>query len=281
MSRFDANIFYKVAMSASDFSRLSTYIYNNCGIKLPPSKKTMLEGRLHKRLRALHITSFKEYCEYLFSVEGQKLEVYHMIDVVTTNKTDFFREAVHFDFLSNKVLPNAEKDQLFRVWSAACSTGEEPYTIAMVLNEYVEKKAGFHYSIFGTDISGRALEVAATAVYAEDKVAPVPLVLKRKYLLKSKDVHNKTVRIVPELRSKVSFERLNFIDGDFSTIPSFNVIFCRNVLIYFDRATQEKVIRKLCTKLEPGGILFLGHSESIANMDLPLIQIQPTTFRKI
>jgi len=272
-------------MTDFDFSRLSAFIYTNYGIKLPPSKKTMLEGRLQKRLRVLNISTFKSYCEYLFSVEGQKTELLQMIDVVTTNKTDFFREAVHFDFLSNSILPVALKENTlakpFKVWSAGCSTGEEPYTVAMLLSEVLEKKPNFNFQIFATDISSRALHAAETAVYTEEKIAPIPLVLKRKYLLKSKDANSKTVRIVPQLRAKVSFDRLNFIDGDFSTIQTFNVIFCRNVLIYFDRQTQEKVIKKLCSKLEPGGYLFLGHSESIANMSLPLVQIQPTTFKKI
>ncbi len=240
----------------------------------------MLEGRLHKRLRVLGLSTFKDYCQFLFSAEGIKSELFHMIDVVTTNKTDFFREAAHFEYLTNHILPSVGKENVFNVWSAGCSSGEEPYTLAMVLNDFAERNTGFNYNIFGTDISGRVLQAAATAVYAEEKVAPVPLSMKRKYLLKSKNATQKTVRIIPELRSKVTFDRLNFIDGDFSSIITFNVIFCRNVLIYFDRATQEKVIYKLCKKLKPGGILFLGHSESIANMNLPLTQIQPTTFRK-
>ncbi len=285
MSYPDSNIFHTSNMTAADFNKLSTFIFNNYGIKLPPSKKTMLEGRLHKRLKALNISSFKEYCEYVFSAEGKRLELINMVDVVTTNKTDFFREAVHFDFLSNNILPGFIKvhsfTKPFKVWSAGCSTGEEPYTLAMVLSQFAEKNTGFNFNIFATDISTQALNRAASAVYAEEKVAPVPMLLKRQYLLKSKDALNKTVRIIPQLREKVTFDRLNFIDGDFSPIPNFNVIFCRNVLIYFDRATQEKVIQKLCSKLEPGGFLFLGHSESVANMNLPLMQIQPTTFKKI
>ena len=139
----------------------------------------------------------------------------------------------------------------------------------------------FFDHIIGTDISTRALKSAVTAVYGLEKVAPVPLVLKRKYLLKSKDTHNKTVRIVPELRAKVSFDWLNFIDSDYTSLPSFDVIFCRNVLIYFDRPTQEKVIKKLCNKLKTNGFLFLGHSESVSQMDLPLVQIRPTIFKKV
>jgi len=276
--------FIGTGLSNTDFNRLSAFIYSNYGIKLPLAKKLMLEGRLQKRLKALNLNSYKAYCDYLFSNEGQQLEVIPMVDLVTTNKTDFFREAVHFEFLLEQVLPSELRGQngnSFKVWSAGCSSGEEPYTLAMVLNEYKLRNKDFDYQVIGTDISTRALHNAVTAVYAQEKVAPVPLALKRKYLLRSKDALNKTVRIVPELRAKVSFDWLNFIDGDYSVMPSFDTIFCRNVLIYFDRQTQEKVIQKLCTKLKTNGYLFLGHSESVAHMDLPLAQIRPTVFKKI
>ncbi|MEP6583526.1 MAG: CheR family methyltransferase [Ginsengibacter sp.] len=272
-------------MTNTEFNKLSGFILHNYGIKLPLAKKTMLEGRLQKRLRVLHLNSFKDYCDYVFSAEGQQMELVHMIDVVTTNKTDFFREAVHFDFLSNNVLPKyCDRDisaKPFKVWSAGCSTGEEPYTLAMVMSEFSQKYPGFDYNIFATDISSRALHAATTAVYSTEKVSSIPFALKKKYLLKSKDEQKKTVRIIPELRSKVNFKSFNFLESNFSFTQSFNVVFCRNVLIYFDRPTQEKVILKLCSKLETGGYLFLGHSESISNMNLPLVQIQPTTFKKI
>ncbi len=162
-----------------------------------------------------------------------------------------------------------------------CSSGEEPYTLAMVISEFAEKYPAFDFNILATDISSRALHAAVTAVYTTEKAAPIPFILKKKYLLKSKDEHKKTVRVIPALRSKVNFKSFNFLEDNFSFAQNFNAIFCRNVLIYFDRPTQEKVIQKLCTKLETGGYLFLGHSESISNMNLPLLQIQPTTFRKI
>jgi len=281
----DHNSAYLVTMTNLEFNKLSIFILNNYGIKLPIAKKTMLEGRLQKRLRALKIHSFKDYCECVFSKEGQQTEVPHMIDVVTTNKTDFFREAVHFDFLSDTILPKHHKNnnssKPFKVWSAGCSTGEEPYTLAMVLNEFSEKFSNFDYNIFATDISGKALNAAIIAVYSQEKVSPVPYTFKKKYLLKSKDEQKRTVRIIPGLRAKVNFDRFNFLDGQVNYAQNFNVIFCRNVLIYFDRPTQEKVILKLCSKLEPGGYLFLGHSESISNMNFPLVQIHPTTFKKI
>lgn len=278
---------YKAVMSADDFKKLSTFIYREYGIKMPEVKKTMLQSRLHKRLRELGITSYKEYVDYLFSKEGQNTEIIHMIDMVSTNKTDFFREPVHFDFLHSNVLPELlfsdKPNRFIKIWSAGCSSGEEPYTIAMSLSEFASSNPGcvFDYSILATDISTRMLKSAAEAIYKEARVDMLPLNLKKRYLLKSKDRTAPTVRIVPELRNKVSFQRLNFMDSHYNTAENFDIVFCRNVLIYFDRETQEKVINRLCTKLKPGGIFFLGHSESITNFNVPLKQIKPTIFRKI
>lgn len=277
------NDIFKAKLSDADFSRLSDFIYNEYGIKMPPVKKVMLQSRLQKRLRELDIVSFKDYVDYVFSKEGQDNEVIHMIDVVSTNKTDFFREPVHFDYLANNVIPEflAEAgSRTLKVWSAACSSGEEPYTIAITLSECKEKHPGFDFSIFGTDISTRILKSAIDAIYKEQRIDEIPLTYKRKYFLKSKDRTNPTVRVVPELRRKISFARLNFMDNSYNVNETFDVIFCRNVLIYFDRETQEKVINKLCQRLKPNGIFFLGHSESITSMQVPLKQIKPTIFRK-
>lgn len=279
------NEIFRAKLSNEDFNRLSDFIFNQYGIKMPMAKKIMLQSRLQKRLRELNIVDFKEYVDYVFSKEGQDNEVIHMIDVVSTNKTDFFREPVHFDFLSNVVIPELMAEptsqKFLKVWSAGCSSGEEPYTIAMTLQDCKEKYPGFDFSIFGTDISTRILKSAIEAIYKENRVEEVPLLIKRKYFLKSKDRANPTVRIIPDLRKKVSFGRLNFMDSSYNVPDSFDVIFCRNVLIYFDRETQERVINKLCTKLKTNGFFFLGHSESITSMQVPLKQIKPTIFRKI
>lgn len=276
---------YKATLSNEDFKRLSTFIFKEYGIKMPEVKKTMLQSRLHKRLRELNMTNYKDYVDFVFSKEGQGNEVIHMIDVVSTNKTDFFREPVHFDFLHSHVLPellNRERpNRLIKIWSAGCSSGEEPYTLAMSISEYMLEHPGFDYSIFATDISSRILKSAVDAIYKENRVEMLPIQLKKRYLLKSKDRINPTVRIVPDLRRRVSFQRLNFMDNTYNVPENFDIIFCRNVLIYFDRETQEKVINKLCTKLKPDGFFFLGHSESITNFDVPLKQLKPTIFRKI
>jgi chemotaxis protein methyltransferase CheR len=278
------NQIFSAKMSEDDFNRLSSFIFSQSGIKMPPVKKVMLQSRLQKRLRELKIVSFKDYVDYVFSTEGQKNEIIHMLDVVSTNKTDFFREPVHFDFLLSNILPDfvstkGESNSL-KVWSAGCSSGEEPYTIAITLNDFKQTHPKFDYSILGTDISSQILQKASMAVYKEDRIENIPLEMKRKYFLKSKDQEKKQVRVVKNLRNKINYKRLNFMDDVYNLTESFDVIFCRNVLIYFNRETQENVINKLCTKLKSGGYLFIGHSESIMGMNVPLEQIKPTVFRR-
>ncbi len=278
---------YKAVMTSEEFSRLSAFIYGEYGIKMPEVKKTMLQSRLHKRLRELNMTSYKDYIEYLFSKEGQQIEVIHMIDMVSTNKTDFFREPVHFDFLHSHALPELlsgdRSNRQIKLWSAGCSSGEEPYTISISLCEFMEQHPllAFDYSILATDISTRVLKTASEGIYKEARVEMLPLNLKKKYLLRSKDKTSPTIRIIPDLRRRINFHRLNFMDNAYNVPDSYDIIFCRNVLIYFDRETQEKVINRLCAKLKPNGFFFLGHSESITNFNVPLKQLKPTIFRKI
>jgi len=277
--------FYNAKLSQVDFDRLSRFIFDQSGIKLPQVKLIMLQSRLQKRLKDLNMTTFKEYVDYVFSPEGLENEIIHMLDVVSTNKTDFYREPVHFDFLNNVVLPefyeNGKNINSFNVWSAGCSSGEEPYTIAFTLSEFKEKFPGFNYNIVATDISTQILNKAKLAVYKEDLVNSVPFFIKKKYLLKSKDRNNKTIRINKELRDKVNFFRFNFMEINYNLPYMFDVIFCRNVLIYFTRETQEQVLTKLCSKLKPGGYLFIGHSESIIGLELPIQQIKPTIYKRI
>lgn len=279
------NKIFSAKMTDDDFNRLSEFVFEQSGIKMPPVKKIMLQSRLQKRLRELKITCFKEYADYVFSKEGQRNEIIHMLDVVSTNKTDFFREPVHFDFLNSNVLPEfIQKNRVnynMKVWSAGCSSGEEPYTIAITLNEFKRSYQKFDYSIMATDISSQILQKAITAVYKEERIVNIPLEIKKKYFLKSKDKDQKTVRVISELRNKTKYQRLNFMSDVYNLTDTFDVIFCRNVLIYFNRETQEQVINKLCSKLKHGGYLFIGHSESILGMNLPLEQIKPTIFRHI
>lgn len=274
---------YKTSLSDKEFSRLSSYIQGNYGIKMPPIKKTVLQGRLQKRLRKLQIPDFKTYVDFVFSKEGEN-EIIHMMDVVSTNKTDFYREPIHFELLQEEILVdvfNRKGRGKINVWSAGCSSGEEPYTLAIVLNEFKEKNPGFDFQIIATDISTQMLQQGANAVYKEERIEVVPLNIKKKYFLKSKERNNPKVRLINELRSKVKFQRLNFMDNVYQINESFDIIFCRNALIYFERDNQEQVINKLCNKLVPNGYFFLGHSESITNMKVPLRSLRPTVFTKI
>lgn len=273
-------------LSEKDFMRLSHFIHGECGIKMPVPKKVMLEARLKKRLRTLGLESFEEYCEFLFSPAGMEQERCLMINVVTTNKTDFFREPRHFEYLVKEAVPElirlcgAGTRRPLSIWSAGCSTGEEPYTLTMVLTEFAGRNPGFTFSILASDISTGVLEKAVKGIYKEERVDAVPPEFKRKYLTKSKDRIKKLIRIVPELRSLVKFRRLNFLDHDFGMRELQDIIFCRNVIIYFDRPTQEKVLGRLCQHLIPGGYLFMGHSETLSSLDLPLVSVGPMVYRK-
>jgi chemotaxis protein methyltransferase CheR len=272
-----------VRMDDADFKMMSRFIYTQCGIKMPPAKRTLLESRLQKRLRVAGMASFKAYLEYVFTPQGQATELIPMIDAVTTNKTGFFRGPDHFEYLRDTVAPTLLKSgrNHLQCWSAACSTGEEPYTLAMVLSEARLHHPALTYSILATDLSTRVLQRAAQAVYTEDQVADIPLALRRRYLLQSKDRQARKVRVQAALREKVLFQRMNLMDEVYHTGTSFQIIFCRNVLIYFDRPTQEQVVQKLSHRLDTGGYLFIGHSESLTQMNVPLQQIRPTIFRKL
>ncbi|OPZ60214.1 MAG: Chemotaxis protein methyltransferase [Deltaproteobacteria bacterium ADurb.Bin510] len=268
-------------LTSALFEKLSEFIYAESGIRLPAAKRTMLSARLYKRLRELKLESLEAYCQYLFSPAGQEAEIVSLLDVVSTNKTDFFREPRHFEFLSRQALPQlAAEARPLNVWSAACSSGEEVYTLAMVLSEYAERQADFDYRILGTDISTRVLEIARTGVYDTARVEPIPHELKLKYLMRSKRGDGR-YRVVPELRARTGFRRLNFMEPDFGLREQMDVIFCRNVLIYFDRATQERVLQHLCLHLKPGGYLFTGHSESTSGLRLPIQPVAASVGRRL
>ena len=279
MEELDLQRIFAAQLSDAEFTKLSKFIYTQYGIKMPPEKRIMLQSRLQKRLRALKIYTFKEYIEYAFSHGND--EIIHMMDVVSTNKTDFYREPSHFEFLTQTILPKLynEKKQI-KVWSAGCSSGQEVYTLAIEMSEYSAKNPGFDFSILGTDISTLMLKKAHAAIYTEDMVSMIPMEIKKKYLLKSKEREKKLIRINNILRNKVKFQRINFMDDHYSVNEQFDIIFCRNVLIYFDRETQEKVINKLCNYLRTEGYFFLGHSESITNLNVPLKQLKPTVYSK-
>ncbi len=275
----------KVRLEQKDFDRISKYVTRHYGIKLPPEKQIMVEGRLQKRIKAIGQTSFRQYLEHVFSEEGQ-FELIKMVDAISTNKTDFFREPPHFDFLTQKYLPTKAdelKGQPLNIWSAAASTGEEIYTLAIVIEEFnrTSSKPRINYFIHGTDISSEALQHALSAIYKEDRIQPIPNEMKKRYFLRSRDRSKTLVRVIPELRKKVKFSRLNLMDTAYKMDRKFDLVFCRNVLIYFDKFNQEAVINKLSAHLKEDGYFFLGHSESIIGKHVPLRQVQPTIYKKI
>lgn len=269
-------------LSAANFARLSALIQSYSGIKMPPTKRTMLEGRLRRRMRHLGVAYLDDYCRRLFDEGGLDDELVHLIDAVTTNKTEFFREPAHFRFLAERGLAAlAQGRRRIKAWSAACSTGAEPYTLAMVIEEHLlATTSRLDYSILCTDLCTEVLHEAHAGVYAEAMIAPVAHELRARYLMRARNPDRRVVRIVPKLRAQLAFARLNLMDEAYPVDSDMDMVFCRNILIYFDKETQAKVLRRLCSHLRPGGFLFLGHSESIVGMDLPVRQIANTVFER-
>lgn len=276
--------FEPALLENKDFKRLSEFIMSQYGIKMPPAKKTMLQCRLQKRLQLLNFQTFSQYVDFLFSSQGQQDELTHMVDAISTNKTDFFREKNHFEFLYNQgiedYLIKSGKKKL-SIWSAGCSSGEEPYTLAIILDEFSSNKQFIDYQIFATDISSGILENAIIGIYPEEKIAMIPYDLIRKYFLKGKGSYSNKVRVKQNLRDKIIFQKFNLVNSNFDGLGQYDIIFCRNVMIYFARNTQCDLLLKFSNHLNTDGYLFLGHSESITGFSLPLKQIKPTIFRKI
>jgi chemotaxis protein methyltransferase CheR len=281
----DAPALRTATLSDREFEQFAHLITERLGIRMAEGKRTMLEGRLARRIRQLKLSSFEQYRRYLFHPANEESEFVHFADVVTTNKTDFFREPTHFDYLAGAALPTLGRSSrthswAAKVWCAGCSSGEEAWTLAMVMSEHGAKNPEFDFSILATDISTRVLVRAREAVYSHAVVEPVPLALRKRYLLSSRDASLKLVRVAPELREKVSFDRLNFMDRTYDVKTTFDVIFFRNVMIYFSKSTQEAVVNRLCARLRPGGYLFVGHSESLAGLSVPLRQVALAIYRR-
>jgi len=270
-------------LSNRNFTRLAEVINDTSGIKMPISKKTMIEGRLRRRVAALELPDLNAYCDYLFDSSDFEAELIHLINVATTNKTDFFREPAHFEFMTRTALPAlAEAGQRkVKIWSAAASIGAEAYTLAMVMEEFRRGGPGLDYSILATDICTEVLAQGTSGRFPKAMIDPVPIDLRRRYILQSRDPAADEVRIAPALRTKVAFARLNLIDKTYPVGSDMDFIFCRNILIYFDKPTQERVLSRLCDHLRPGGYLVLGHSESAVGVDLPVVAVVNTIFQKV
>jgi chemotaxis protein methyltransferase CheR len=264
------------------FSQFSQLVYEKAGIFLKPEKRELLNSRLAKRLRDLKIATYKEYYNFLLKDKSGE-ELVKMINCVSTNFTSFFRENAHFDFLKKTILPelielNRHKGEM-NFWSSACSSGEEPYTLGMVLQEYWEHKQHIRYKIMATDISTDVLAMAERGVYAEEKIGKVPLDLRKKYFQKGVGKSSGYVKIKKSLKSLITFRRFNLMEP-FPWQDSLDVIFCRNVMIYFDLATQQNLVNKFYNCLVPGGYLLIGHSESLTSVEHNFEQIATTAYRK-
>jgi len=276
---------YCYELSNAYFNKFSSFIYKECGISYPPDKKILLEGRLRRRIKALNMLEYEEYYNYLISPDGIENELIFFINVVTTNKTDFFREPAHFNYLKDNLLPQLYADggsryrSSFSTWSAGCSSGEEPYTLAIVMEEFKRQYSSFNYEVFASDISSDVLHCAVKGVYPEDSLIDVDISFKKKYFLKSKAPGSRLVRVVPELRDRINFFRLNLMDKVYNVPKKFNAIFCRNVIIYFDKKTQEEVLNRFASNLLPDGYLFLGHSETITGLNTPFTRISSTIYQ--
>ena len=265
-----------VDLTEAQFRHVGDLVTRIAGIQLPAGKESLVRSRLIKRLRALGIPTMSEYLEFL-SKDSSRAELAEMVDVLTTNKTSFFREIEHFRLLQETILPAlAQRGGPIRIWSAGCSTGEEPYTISLVARETIGPAAS-RVRILATDISARVLRQAKAAEYDADVVEDVPAALRRTHFVSGPTAD--TLRVAPATRELVQFARLNLM-GEWPMRGPFDVIFCRNVMIYFDKPTQERLVARYSALLGPGGHLFVGHSESLSGLKHDLTYVQPATYRR-
>lgn len=272
-------------LADKDYSRIAALVSDHSGIKLPQTKRLMVEGRLRKRAHLLGYSGVNAYCRHLFEGNGLEAEFAHLVDAVTTNKTDFFREPDHFQFLERRIVPDLlatrPGPKRLKLWSAAASNGAEAYTIAMVMADLALQHPELRFAVLGTDISTQVLDQARRAVYPEDVIAPVPPAMQQRYVMCREGAGlQRDVRIVPELRRLCRFQHLNLMDEHYPVDRDVDAIFLRNVLIYFEKETQEAVVSRLFGHLRPGGFLLLGHSESMIGTNLNLRQLAPAVFQK-
>jgi len=266
-----------VQLSEKQLIRICEIVYQSCRIHLKKGKEALARARLMKRLRVKQVASVDDYLDYIESEEGSH-ELTLFIDVMTTNKTSFFREAEHFNYLRDHILPELKSHRL-RFWSAACSSGEEPYTLAMWLKEHMQGIDSKDLLILATDISRRMLDKARMAIYPNETLRNLPSTQFYKYFKKLNGQHPGSFQVVDDVRMLIRFSWLNLLESWPMKGP-FNVIFCRNVMIYFDRQTQQELINRFWELLEPGGYLFVGHSEGLSAIKHQFRYMRPATYRK-
>jgi chemotaxis protein methyltransferase CheR len=262
----------------AEFEKISRLAYEHFGVDLRNGKQALVEARIGKKLRELGLKSFQHYFDYVTGDKsGEALAA--MVDLLTTNHTSFFREPRHFDFMRDTIWPTLRTRPQIHLWSAACSSGEEPYTIAMTLLEHARQEALAKVKIRATDISTRMLDRGRSGTYPADRLKDVPYPVLQHNMLKGRTATGDSFRFKPEVRAMIAFEHLNLMRP---LPPDYrcSVIFCRNIMIYFDQPTQQALVARLSQQLEDGGYLFIGHSESLNAIEHGLDYVCPATYRK-
>jgi len=275
---------FTATLSAEAYRTLVALVYQHSHIRIGPDKQPMLANRLRKRLQALGLVSYDDYCALLRSEQGPD-EIEQLVDLISTNHTRFFREPEHFTFLTGRLLPEllprlADKGDSLRAWSAAASSGEEPYTLAMVLAEHFGAHPSVDWLVEASDISHRMLNHAERGIYRMDARQGLPPELLRRYFQRGVRDHTGNCRVKAELRERVRFQRINLFQAQYPIPKDQHVIFCRNVMIYFDPASRATLVQKLTRQLASGGFLVIGHSESLMGIRHDLISVRQSVFRK-
>jgi chemotaxis protein methyltransferase CheR len=271
-------------LTDKEFLLFQKLVYEKCGINLHEGKKELVRSRLSKRLRSHNFNRFEDYYQYLIEDDSGD-ELVKMLDAISTNLTSFFREPKHFDFFKEEVLPGflkpADKPpaKALNLWSAGCSSGEEPYTLSICLREFMDGLRSFEYKILATDISTQMLTTAANGVYHQNQVRNLSKQVLKRHFQRGKGQWGQHVRLKQEIRNHIEFQRFNLMDP-FPRKDHFHVIFCRNVMIYFDRQVQQSVVNKFYDALVQGGYLFIGHSESLMGSQHQFQYVRPTIYQK-
>jgi chemotaxis protein methyltransferase CheR len=275
-----------LSITEGEFHRFRRLVHEQTGIALNDGKRPLLCARLGKRLRRWGYSTFSEYWVHLTERDPHGEELMRMVNAVTTNKTDFFREAHHFEILRDQVAAIAgaagtDAPRTLRLWSAGCSSGEEPYSMALTVLDTLSRPGSWDVRILASDIDTEILATAAAGVYADERVEAVPADLRRRYFLRGRGAQTGFVRVRPDVRELVTFRRINLRDDTWPIRSQLDAIFCRNVIIYFDREMQQRLAARFLELLKPGGVLFLGHSESLVGMRAGLEHLGNTAYRKV
>jgi chemotaxis protein methyltransferase CheR len=269
-------------ISSKDRLRIAIFVDRVAGIQLPESKKVLIETRLRKRQKALGVETLKEYVDSVLEQGELSFELIYFLDALTTNKTGFYREAEHFDFLFSYIVSNRlMNNSSYEIWSSGCSSGEEPYTLAIECQELALKYSEFKAQIFATDISVSSLSTARAAIYSHDKIEMMPMEKRKRHLLRSKNKDDQRVMITDRTKAIVKFSEFNLITGDYLPLVNrFNAVFCRNVMIYFSNKDRQRLTESFAQTLVDGGLLFIGHSESLLDKCGQFERLIPTVYRK-